>query len=232
MKPYRLPVTSLWLDVFEKVKALGFNTVSFYAHWGLAEYKRGEFNFDGILSYTPFFEAAKKAGVYLIARPGPYINAETTGGGFPGWGVRVEGPWRSYNESYLEAMSGYVEQIGKIIADQQITKGGPVILFQPENEFSVGEYIPWPQSQYMQLLQDKYRAVGIVVPMLLNDVAVSFANYVPGSGVGEVDIYGYDGYPQGFDCANPYTWVDNGLPNYYGQYLAASPSSPNSVVEV
>ena len=28
---------------------------------------------------------AQEAGLYVIARPGPYINAETDGGGFPGW---------------------------------------------------------------------------------------------------------------------------------------------------
>jgi beta-galactosidase GanA len=77
--PWRLPVAGLWLDVLEKIKALGFNTVSFYVHWGLVEHKRGSFDFNGHRSYKPFFDAAKKAGVYLIARPGPYINAEVTG---------------------------------------------------------------------------------------------------------------------------------------------------------
>lgn len=194
----RLPVASLWLDVFEKIKALGFNAVSFYVHWGLVEYKKGDFNFDGIRSYTPFFEAARKAGIYLIARPGPYINAETTGGGFPGWGIRVEGAWRSENATYLAAMEDYVRVISEIIAPEQITNGGPVILLQPENEFSVGSpWIPWPQSKYMQVLQDWFRDSGIVVPMISNDVWGGFANYVPGSGEGQVDIYGYDSYPQG-----------------------------------
>jgi hypothetical protein len=30
--PFRLPVPSLWIDVFEKIKALGFNAVSFYVY--------------------------------------------------------------------------------------------------------------------------------------------------------------------------------------------------------
>ena len=33
--PYRLPVTSLWLDVFQKLKAAGFSGVSFYTDWYL-----------------------------------------------------------------------------------------------------------------------------------------------------------------------------------------------------
>ncbi|KAL7275683.1 hypothetical protein RUND412_001370 [Rhizina undulata] len=231
--PWRLPVSSLWLDVFEKIKALGFNAVSFYVHWGLVEYKQGDFNFDGHRSYTPFFEAARQAGIYLIARPGPYINAETTGGGFPGWGVRVEGAWRSANETYLEAIKDYVSVVGKMIAKEQITEGGPVILLQPENEFSIGEpYIPWPQSEYMQILQDEFRAAGIVVPLISNDVWGGYGNYVPGSGEGEVDIYGYDGYPLGFDCANPYTWGAWKIPTWYWRdHEDSAPKALNAVME-
>ena len=118
----------MWLDVFEKVKALGFNTVSFYVHWGLVEYAKDDFNFDGVFDSEPFFNAARKAGMYLIVRPGPYINAETTGGGTPGWGTRVPGAWRTSNATYLEAMEAYVRRISKILAPAQITNGGPLIL--------------------------------------------------------------------------------------------------------
>lgn len=31
--PYRLPVPGLWLDILQKMKALGFNAVSFYTDW-------------------------------------------------------------------------------------------------------------------------------------------------------------------------------------------------------
>jgi beta-galactosidase GanA len=187
-----LPVTTLWPDIFEKVKALGFSAISFYVHWGLVEYKRGVFDFDSYRSYEPFFEAAKDAGIYLIARPGPYINAETTAGGFPGWGTRVGGAWRSDNQTYLDAIKPYVQKISEIIAPHQITNGGPVILLQPENEFSEHTDIPWPQTQYMQILEDWFRDAGIVVPLILNSVSVNLADYVPGSGEGEVDIFGYN----------------------------------------
>jgi beta-galactosidase GanA len=69
--PYRLPVPDLWLDVFLKVKALGFNCVSFYVHWALLEGEPGVFRADGVFAFEPFFAAAKQAGIYLIARPGP-----------------------------------------------------------------------------------------------------------------------------------------------------------------
>lgn len=63
----RLPVPSLWLDVFQKIKALGYNGVSIYTPWVLHEPKPGSFQADGVFDYEPFFEAAKKVGVYLVA---------------------------------------------------------------------------------------------------------------------------------------------------------------------
>lgn len=36
-----------------------------------------------------------------------------------------------------------------------------------------------------------------------------------GTTEGDVDIYGHDGYPLGFDCASPYTWPSGALPTNY-----------------
>ena len=83
--PFRLPVPGLWLDVFQKIRSLGYTGVSLYIDWALLEGKPGTFLGEGIFDLEPFFEAASKAGIYLLARPGPYINAEVSGGGFPGW---------------------------------------------------------------------------------------------------------------------------------------------------
>jgi beta-galactosidase GanA len=63
----RLPVASLWLDVFQKIKALGYNAVSFYVDWALVEGKQGDFTAEGVFAWEPFFEAAQEAGIYLIA---------------------------------------------------------------------------------------------------------------------------------------------------------------------
>lgn len=79
--PYRLPVPDLWLDVFQKVKALGFSAVSFYVHWALLEGKPGEFSAEGVFAFEPFFAAAQQAGIYLIARPGPVSFLEKTSAG-------------------------------------------------------------------------------------------------------------------------------------------------------
>jgi beta-galactosidase GanA len=96
-------VPALWLDLFQKVKAVGFNCVSFYVDWALLEGKPGEYFAEGVLALEPFYSAAKTAGVYLIARPGPYINAEASGGGFPGWLARLRGTLRTTDADYITA---------------------------------------------------------------------------------------------------------------------------------
>lgn len=64
--PFRLPAPGLWLDVFQKVKAMGFNGVSFYVNWALLEGKEGDFSAEGVFSLEPFFEAASTAGWYRV----------------------------------------------------------------------------------------------------------------------------------------------------------------------
>ena len=158
--PFRLPVPDLWLDVFQKIKALGYSGVSFYVDWALLEGQRGTFRADGVFALEPFFDAAAEAGIYLLARPGPYINAEVSGGGFPGWLTRVNGTFRTNDTGFLEATDLYAASVGAIIAKAQITNGGPVILFQPENEYTNPQNnITFPNSvstlsplDYMQLI--------------------------------------------------------------------------------
>ncbi|KAJ7162583.1 glycoside hydrolase family 35 protein [Mycena crocata] len=223
--PYRMPVQSLHLDVFQKIKSLGFNAVSAYFFWGIHEPKRGEISFEGFRDVQPFFDAAMKAGLYVIARPGPYINAETTGGGFPGWGTYTPGLWRTSNTTYVEAYQGYMKAIGAKIAANQITKGGPVILVQAENEYS-GVQPPFTEDfGYEHDLKTVLRSSGITVPLITNDAWVG-GHFV------DVDIYGYDSYPNGFDCANPNNWLPDAVPeSFFGDHERTSPNSLNAVYE-
>jgi beta-galactosidase GanA len=132
---WRLASPGLWLDVFQKIKAMGFNAVSFYTYWGLVEGTRGKLRFDGVFALEKFFRAAAEAGIYLIARPGPYINAETALGGYPGWTARIAAPLRGNDPEFVNATEAYAAAVGKLIADAQITNGGPVVMLQPENEY-------------------------------------------------------------------------------------------------
>lgn len=232
--PFRLPVTDLWLDVFQKIKALGYSGVSFYVDWALLEGNPGHFTAEGIFALEPFFDAASEAGIYLLARPGPYINAEVSGGGFPGWLQRDPAILRTNETLYETATDNYAANVGAIIAKGQITNGGPVILFQPENEYTyAANDVLFPDIPYFEYVEQQFRNAGIVVPFISNDAA-PLGHFAPNATAspGAVDIYGHDGYPLGFDCANPYTWPSGDLPtNYHTLHLTQSPLTPYSLVE-
>ncbi|KFZ03366.1 hypothetical protein V502_11012 [Pseudogymnoascus sp. VKM F-4520 (FW-2644)] len=233
--PFRLPVPSLWIDNFQKIKAMGFNTVSFYTYWPLHEGKPGEFTAEGVFALEEWFKAAKEAGVYLIARLGPYINSESSGGGFPGWLQQIKGEngtLRTTSGEFLSSTDTYMAHVGKIIADAQITKGGPVILVQAENEYSLFQgNETGPVGGYMQYIINQLRDAGIVVPIANNDAFDSGFNS-PGTEVGEVDIYGFDNYPIGNSCSNPYNWPALGLrEDYWVRHFNASPSTPHALME-
>jgi beta-galactosidase len=210
--PFRLPSPGLWLDIFQKIRAIGFTCVSFYVDWALLEGEPGHIRMDSVFALEEFFKAATEAGVYLIARPGPYINAETSGGGLPGWLSRLKGRVRTSDQDYLNAITPYMHTIGQVISKAQIYHGGPVILFQPENEYTlcydgpsytqVNNYtlntpsLACLDKEYMAYVQHEYRSAGIKVPFIVND-AHPVGNFAPGTGTGEADIYSFDYYPLG-----------------------------------
>ncbi|MFH9552964.1 beta-galactosidase [Streptomyces sp. NPDC017435] len=203
---FRLPSPDAWRDVLQKIKAGGFNAVSLYFDWGYHSSKPGSYDFTGIRDVERLLDEAERAGLYVIARPGPYINAEVSGGGMPAWRTTQPGVNRTSEPEYLKAAREWMSRINPVIARHQLTHGtGSVILYQVENEYQGGRH----DADYMQTLIDWARADGIDVPTFVNDGGAN-KNWV--SGKGAPDIYGFDAYPQGFDCKNPDSWKN--LPDY------------------
>jgi beta-galactosidase GanA len=72
--PWRLPNPALWADVFQKIKASGFNTVSFYVNWALhypapdTNGGEGDFTEGTYRDLQRFIDDAKSSGLWLIAR--------------------------------------------------------------------------------------------------------------------------------------------------------------------
>lgn len=196
--PYRLPSPELWPDIFQKMKAAGFNTASIYFSWGYHSPRDGEYDFTGVRDLDKLLDDARDAGIYVIARPGPYINAEVDSGGFPLWLTQKKVRNRSDDPAYLDYVDQWMTQIDRILARHQLSDGrGSVIAYQVENEYYHNDA---GGRAYMQHLEDKARADGITVPLVgnHNDAFVS--------GKGAVQVSGWDYYPQGFDCSNPGQW--------------------------
>lgn len=210
---WRLPSPSLWLDVLQKMKAAGFNAVTIYFDWGFHSPKKGVYDFTGIRDVDRLLDMAEEAGLYVIARPGPYINAETDAGGFPGWLLTQKGKARTSDKEYTAAYKEWLDHIDPIIAKHQITKGGSVILYQVENEYDGGDAV------YMQQLQDKVRQDGINVPLFHNDKSGPRGTWA--NGPGAPDMYAFDRYP-GL----------KGLPTNFGDPHKFAPDKPIFVAEL
>lgn len=217
---FRLPVPDLWLDILQKVKAAGFNAISVYTHMGLINPSPGVVDFNDYRALKPLYEAAKHVGVWIVLRPGPYINAETTAGGIAHWVTsQVAGELRTNATDWNAAWQDYIHGIITETIPYQIDHGGPVIAVQIDNEYTQS---PATHAAYFQELEDVYHNSGIVVPLTAND-PVEGQNWI--NGTGAVDIYGLDSYPQGFDCSNPTVWSPV-VTNYYSYHESVDPGQP------
>ena len=122
--PFRLPSPDLWRDILQKMKASGFNTVAIYIDWGFHSPKKGVYDFSGIRDIDRLLTMAQEEGLYVITRAGPYVNAELSRGGFPGWLVNQPGKARTDDPEYLAAVDEWLDRINPIIARHQLGRGG------------------------------------------------------------------------------------------------------------
>ncbi len=232
---WRLPSPSLWRDVLQKMKAEGYNAVSIYFDWAYHSPKQGVYDFTGVRDVDQLLDIAQQTGLYVIARPGPYINAETSGGGFPGWLTTQAGRARSDAPDYEAAADEWLTNIDAILARHQLTNGtGTVISYQIENELaSTGT----SQRNYMQHLYDKVRADGITVPIFSNDkgrngIWVPSNSMVPGTVPGPTDMYAFDGYPGGTCHTDATPGSPSAAPDWgiwgVGGATGGSSASPNT----
>jgi beta-galactosidase GanA len=229
--PFRLPSPDLWRDVLQKMKAMGMNTVSFYFDWGYHTARPGEYDFTGIRNMERAIAMAEELDMYVIMRVGPYVNAELTRGGFPGWLARQQAVARTDAPDYIRAADEWLAQVNAIVARHQLTDGGgKVIAYQLENELS---QTTDTHLRYMRYLHDKARADGITVPLFHNS-AGRLPNWTPPDSSapfavpGPVDLYAFDGYPGG-GCTNTRSpGKPNTVPNWgmYGEMPPAGAAGP------
>lgn len=155
-----------WDDRFSKMSAAGFNAVETVMCWNLHEPKEGEFNFEGMLDIEAYIKSAKKHGLYIIIRPGPYTCGEWDFGGFPAWMLKDKNlRVRCNDEIYMSKVERYFKKLLSIITPHQITNGGNVIAMQIENEY--GSY--GNDKDYLMRLEKIMKDNGVNVPLFTSD---------------------------------------------------------------
>lgn len=156
---FRIP-ESQWESRLQLLKDTGFNTLATYIPWLWHEISEGDFDFCGsthpMRNLESFLDLASEMGLWIIARPGPYIMAETINEGIPQWVfdtypevsvIDQNGHHQSYL-SYLHPQTetlikAWYKAIFKVLSPRQITKGGKIIMVQLDNEMGM---IAWVRN--------------------------------------------------------------------------------------
>ena len=161
-----------WEHRIRMVKAQGMNTVCIYVFWNFHEPQSDQFCFEGQADVRAFVKLCQKHGLYVIVRPGPYCCAEWEMGGLPWWLLKKKDiSLRSLDPYFMERVRKFEAALAGQLADLQISRGGPVIMVQVENEF--GGY--GTDKPYVSAVRDVLREVGWTdVPLFQCDWSSNF----------------------------------------------------------
>lgn len=162
-----------WRDRLLMAKAMGLNTVATYVFWNRHEPQPDSFDFSGIADLARFIRTAQEVGLWVILRPGPYACAEWEFGGFPAWLLKEPAVTvRGTDEPFMAASERYFKRLAKEVAGLQITKGGPILMVQVENEYgSFGS-----DKAYLGRVRDMIAGAGFDVPLFTADGSTQMPN--------------------------------------------------------
>jgi beta-galactosidase len=148
-----------WPKIVANVRQMGYRFLDTYFPWNVHEAEPGRFDFgqlDPRKNIASFLRECKDAGLYVLARPGPHINAELPTIGFPQrildnpeiQSLTVTGapavipvvntpfiaPSYACDAFYTE-VGQYFDALAPILRDF-IFPNGPIVAFQADNEMS------------------------------------------------------------------------------------------------
>ncbi|WP_210115812.1 beta-galactosidase [Acidipropionibacterium timonense] len=219
---WRLPSQEAWRDVMRKARASGFNAVSLYFFWGLhQETENGPFDFSGIRDIDALLSIAEQEGLYVIVRPGPYVNAEISMGGLPAFMTNRSGALRGMDN--LEQSKVWLKAFDAIARKHLVTRGGgSIIMYQVENEM-LDENAD--RAAFVKALTSFVKSDGIDVPVFHNDYNLG-GRYADTAKYG-TDFYAYDSYPLGFTCNAP----RRAIPDTEDAFRRFAPDTPQFITE-
>ena len=176
-----------WGPCLDAMKAMGLRVVDTYIPWGVHETAHGSFDFGerfARLDVARFIRLCAERDLFVIARPGPHINAELTYFGLPErvvWEracqartprdnpvilpiVPTAFPVPSYaSDIFHDEAALWFEAVGRVLAPLQYPDG-PIVMWQIDNEgalyFRDGpydqDYHPDAIRLFRAFLRDKY----------------------------------------------------------------------------
>ena len=164
-----------WRHRLRMMRAMGLNTVATYVFWNLHETEPGKWDFEGDKNLAEYIRIAGEEGLMVILRPGPYVCAEWEFGGYPWWLQNIPGmEIRRDNPEFLKRTKLYIDKLYEQVGDLQVSKGGPIIMVQAENEF--GSYVAQRKDipleehrRYNAKIKRQLADAGFNVPLFTSD---------------------------------------------------------------
>ncbi|HEY3288922.1 MAG TPA: beta-galactosidase [Anaerolineae bacterium] len=149
---FRVPKPD-WRRRMQLFKEAGGNCIATYIPWLIHEPTEGHIVFgdEPYRDFEGFVQTAQDAGLYVIARPGPYQYSELRYDGLPGWlcenyprlraHTLAGKPFRTSSISYLhplfiEKVRHWFDVVCPLIAKYTVSRGGPVAFTQLDNEMT------------------------------------------------------------------------------------------------
>ena len=134
-----------WRPVLQSVKDMGLEGIATYVQWGDAERGPGDYDFTGRTApqrdMLGFLELCAEMGLWVVFRPGPYIYAETRNMGIADRAV----PYHRLHPAFKGMAFEYMAAVTEAAAPFQATNGGPIIVWQADNE--IDPTIPHYETQ-------------------------------------------------------------------------------------
>ncbi|MBI4891850.1 MAG: beta-galactosidase [Acidobacteria bacterium] len=164
-----------WRHRMQTMRAMGLNTLCMYSFWNAHEPRPGQFRFEDNLDIAAFIRTAQEEGLWVIVRPGPYSCAEWEFGGFPSWlwetpGMKV----RTSDPNFLRAADSYLKRLLQEVAPLQITRGGPVVLMQVENEYGSLRPPIGADKVYKDAIRKSIESAGIDIQLYTSDGSLDY----------------------------------------------------------
>jgi beta-galactosidase len=154
---YRTPADQ-WAHRLGLLQSAGFNTVAAYIPWLWHQPEPGISDVDGhthpMRDLAGFLDLATSMGLYIIARPGPYIMAETINEGIPPWVFdqhpqvafvsqdgKVQNVVSYQHPDFLKRVEDWYAAVFQVLSPRQVTHGGNIVLIQLDNEMGMIQWV-------------------------------------------------------------------------------------------
>ncbi|MBP5791662.1 MAG: beta-galactosidase, partial [Kiritimatiellae bacterium] len=151
-----------WRHRLKMLRAMGCNAVGCYMFWNYHEREPGCYNWKENADAVAFCRMAQEEGLWVVLRPGPYACAEWEGGGAPWWLLKDDSiSMRSSDPKWLEPAKRWIAEVGRVLGPMQVTKGGPILMVQVENEYG----LHGNDVEYIKALRQATLDAGFEVPL-------------------------------------------------------------------